>query len=164
MSFSLTTSRRAALAVFAAAVLGLGGGVAASAAPTAAAVAGPAVPQAAEAAGLQASPGELWKRTELYFGTTKPDGAELTDAEFTAFTDKVVTPRFPDGFTELTGRGQWRGAAGVISREKSKVIIVVYPFSDRDANREIEEIRTAYKKAFSQESVLRADSAEKVSF
>ncbi|WP_409489734.1 DUF3574 domain-containing protein [Amycolatopsis sp. cmx-11-12] len=160
MSFSLTTSRRTALAVFAAAVLGLGGGVAASAVPTASA----APAQAGETAGLQASPGELWKRTELYFGTTKPGGGELTDAEFTAFSDEVVTPRFPDGFTELTGRGQWRGAAGVISREKSKMIIVVYPFSDRDANREIEEIRTAYKKTFSQESVLRTDSVEKVSF
>ncbi|MEV6909882.1 DUF3574 domain-containing protein [Amycolatopsis sp. NPDC051071] len=156
MSFSLTTSRRTLLAVFAAAALGLGGGVAASAAPASAPVSG--------AVDTQASPGDLWKRTELYFGTTKPGGGELTDAEFTAFTDKVVTPRFPDGFTELTGRGQWRGSAGVISREKSKVIIVVYPFSDHDANREIEEIRTAYKKAFSQESVLRTDSVEKVSF
>ncbi|WP_410604474.1 DUF3574 domain-containing protein [Amycolatopsis sp. lyj-90] len=160
MSFSLTTSRRTALAVFAAAALGLGGGVAASAVPTASA----APVQAADVAGLQASPGDLWKRTELYFGTTKPGGGELTDAEFTAFTDKVVTPRFPDGFTELTGRGQWRGSDGKISREKSKVIVVVYPFSDRDANREIEEIRTDYKKAFSQESVLRTDSVEKVSF
>ncbi|MFC3450006.1 DUF3574 domain-containing protein [Amycolatopsis speibonae] len=162
MSLSPTTSRRTALAVFAAAALGLGGGVAASAVPSASAA--PAASQAAETAGLQASPGELWKRTELYFGTTKPGGGELTDAEFTAFTDKVVTPRFPDGFTELTGRGQWRGSDGKISREKSKVIVVVYPFSDRDANREIEEIRTDYKKAFSQESVLRTDSVEKVSF
>ncbi|WP_410656530.1 DUF3574 domain-containing protein [Amycolatopsis sp. lyj-112] len=157
MSFSLTASRRTVLAVFAAAALGLGGGVAASAAPAVS-------PAPAVETGLQASPGELWKRTELYFGTTKPGGGELTDAEFTAFTDKVVTPRFPDGFTELTGRGQWRGADGVISREKSKVIVVVCPFGDRDANREIEEIRTAYKKEFSQESVLRTDSVEKVSF
>lgn len=150
MSF---TSRRTALAVFVAAALGLGGGVAASAAPS-----------TPEAVAFQASPGEVWKRTELYFGTTKPGGGELTDAEFATFTDKVVTPRFPDGFTELTGRGQWRGSDGVISREKSKVIVVVYPFSDRDANREIEEIRTGYKKAFAQESVLRTDSVEKVSF
>ncbi|WP_340684711.1 DUF3574 domain-containing protein [Amycolatopsis coloradensis] len=156
MSF---TSRRTALAVFAAAALGLGGGVAASAVPTAS-----AAPSTPEAVAFQASPGELWKRTELYFGTTKPGGGELTDAEFAAFTDKVVTPRFPDGFTELTGRGQWRGSDGVISREKSKVIVVVYPFGDRDANREIEEIRTDYKKAFAQESVLRTDSVEKVSF
>ncbi|OKJ93987.1 DUF3574 domain-containing protein [Amycolatopsis sp. CB00013] len=156
MSF---TSRRTALAVFAAAALGLGGGVAASAVPAAS-----AAPSAPETVALQASPGELWKRTELYFGTTKPGGGELTDAEFAAFTDKAVTPRFPDGFTELTGRGQWRGSDGVISRERSKVIVVVYPFTDRDANREIEEIRTDYKKAFAQESVLRTDSVEKVSF
>ncbi|WP_414943054.1 DUF3574 domain-containing protein [Amycolatopsis sp. cmx-11-32] len=34
----------------------------------------------------------------------RPGGGELTD--------EVVTPRFPDGFTELTGRGQWRGSDG----------------------------------------------------
>ncbi|ANN20716.1 hypothetical protein SD37_37425 [Amycolatopsis orientalis] len=152
MSSSLTVSRRTVVALFAAAVLGLGGGVAASAAPVESAV------------DTQAAPGEPWKRTELYFGATKPGGGEVSDAEFAAFSDKVVTPAFPDGFTELAGRGQWRGSDGVITREKSRVIIVVYPFSDRDANREIEEIRSAYKKAFSQESVLRTDSVEKVSF
>ncbi len=148
----MSVSRRTVVAVFAAAAVGLGGGVAASAAPS----------EKAAAVDTQASPGEVWKRTELYFGATKP-GGEVSDAEFTAFSDKVITPAFPDGFTELTGRGQWRGSDGVISREKSKVI-VVYPFSDRDANREIEEIRTEYKKQFQQESVLRTDSVEKVSF
>jgi hypothetical protein len=156
MSSSLTLSRRTVVAVFAAAVLGLGGGVAASAAPVSSAV--------DTAVGTQASPGEPWKRTELYFGASKPGGGEVSDAEFTAFSDKVITPAFPDGFTELTGRGQWRGSDGVITREKSRVIVVVYPFGDRDANREIEEIRTAYKTAFAQESVLRADSVERVSF
>lgn len=149
----MSVSRRSVVAVFAAAALGLGGGVAASAAPS----------EKAAAVDTQAAPGEVWKRTELYFGTTKP-GGEVSDAEFTAFSDKVITPAFPDGFTELTGRGQWRGSDGVITREKSKVIVVLYPLSDRDANREIEEIRAEYKKQFQQESVLRTDSVEKVSF
>jgi hypothetical protein len=149
----MSVSRRSVVAVFAAAALGLGGGVAASAAPS----------ENTAAVDTQASPGEVWKRTELYFGTTQP-GGEVSDTEFTVFSDKVITPAFPDGFTELTGRGQWRGSDGVITREKSKVIVVVYPFSDRDANREIEEIRAEYKKQFQQESVLRTDSVEKVSF
>lgn len=150
----MSVSRRSVVAVFAAAALGLGGGVAASAAPS----------ESPVAVDTQAAPGEVWKRTELYFGTTKPGGGEVSDTEFTVFSDKVITPAFPDGFTELTGRGQWRGSDGVITREKSKVIVVVYPFSDRDANREIEEIRAEYKKQFQQESVLRTDSVEKVSF
>src|SRR5262245_54518677 len=35
-------------------------------------------------------------RTELYFGTAKPEGA-VTEAEFREFVDQFVTPRFPDG-------------------------------------------------------------------
>ncbi|WP_244180453.1 DUF3574 domain-containing protein [Amycolatopsis pretoriensis] len=38
------------------------------------------------------------------------------------------------------------------------------PFGDRDAEREIEGLRAGYEKQFQQESVLRSDSVEKVSF
>nr|WP_285482850.1 DUF3574 domain-containing protein [Amycolatopsis sp. NBRC 101858] len=140
-------------AVAAAAVLGLGGGVAAASAADA-----PASPQ------VQPSPGELWKRTELFFGTGKPDGTEVTDKEFAAFSDREITPAFPDGFTRLDGSGQWRGGSGVIVREHTHVVVLLYPFADRDAEREIEGLRADYEKQFQQESVLRSDSVEKVSF
>ncbi len=149
----MSVSRRMVAAVAAAAVLGLGGGVAASAAPS-----------SAEVSAAQASPGEIWKGTELFFGTGKPDGGEVTDKEFAAFSDQEITPAFPDGFTRLDGNGQWRGGSGSIVREHSHVIIVLYPFGDQAANGRIETIRTGYKKKFRQESVLRTDSVEKVSF
>ena len=148
----MSLSRRTVAAVAAAAVLGLGGGVAASAAPSTAA---PAPAQ---------SPGEIWKRTELFFGTGKPDGTEVTDKEFAAFSDREITPAFPDGFTRLDGSGQWRGGSGAIVREHTHVIVLLYPFADRDAEREIEGLRADYEKQFQQESVLRSDSVEKVSF
>jgi hypothetical protein len=141
-------------AVAAAAVLGLGGGAAASSAS--------ASPGTATAA--QTSPGEIWKRTELFFGTGKPDGTEVTDKEFAAFSDQEITPAFPGGFTRLDGSGQWRGGSGAIVREHTHVIVLLYPFADHAAEREIEEIRTDYRKQFQQESVLRSDSVEKVSF
>jgi hypothetical protein len=75
----------------------------------------------------------------------------------------VVTPRFPDGLTELVGKGQWNGSTGPIE-EESHVLVLLYPLDDRGANKEIEEIRRAYKKAFQQESVLRSDSLDRVSF
>ncbi|WP_084742723.1 DUF3574 domain-containing protein [Amycolatopsis australiensis] len=149
----MAISRRTVVAAAAAAVLGLGGGVAASAASTPS----PATPAVQ-------SPGELWKRTELFFGTGKPDGTEVTDPEFAAFAEREITPAFPDGFTRLDGTGQWRGGTGAIVREHTHVIVLLYPFTDRDAEREIEGLRADYKKQFRQESVLRSDSVEKVSF
>ena len=105
-------------------------------------------------------------RTELFFGTAKPDGV-VTDEEFFAFLDAVITPRFPDGLTLLKGDGQFRGEDGVIVKEDSFVLILLYPLEDfRVSNRRIDVIRERYKDAFQQESVLRVDDpfAVRVSF
>jgi hypothetical protein len=106
-------------------------------------------------------------RTELFFGTSKPDGSAVTDAEFMRFLDEVITPRFPDGLTLLSGHGQFRNSAGVIVEEKSFLLILLYPLEDfRAGSRRIERIRTLYKARFQQESVLRADDpfASRISF
>ena len=108
--------------------------------------------------------GELWNRTELYFGSEKPDGSDVTDRQFRAFVDEYVTPRFPDGLTLLTGFGQFRNSSNVIVKERSRVLILLYPRNDRDAHHEIEEIRAIYKEQFQQESVLRVDDVARVSF
>ena len=106
-----------------------------------------------------ASPGESWRRTELFFGGNRPDGSVITPADFENFLDKEVTPAFPDGLTWLPAHGQWMGG-----KENSYELILLYPFTNRKANKDIEEIRTDYKQQFQQESVLRTDSVEKVSF
>jgi len=114
-------------------------------------------------AGSQRLAGEVYNRTELYFGSERP-GPDVTRRQFDRFLDREVTPRFPDGLTLLTGYGQFRGSNGRIVQERSFVLILLYPPSNRRANREIQEIRTEYKRAFDQESVLRVDSRERVSF
>jgi hypothetical protein len=115
-------------------------------------------------ASSQSPVGELWRRTELYFGSEKPDGEAVTEAEFEQFIDDEVTPRFPDGLTLLTGYGQFRNSAGVIIEERSMMLILLYPIQMSDASKKIEEIRKAYKDAYDQESVLRVDGVGRVSF
>lgn len=106
---------------------------------------------------------EKYVRTELYFGLTKPDGSTLTDVEWSEFVDEIITPRFPDGFTVVDGKGQWRNKEGKIAKENSKMFIVVYPRKTRgDAGKKIEEIRSAYKKRFDQESVMRVDITKSI--
>jgi hypothetical protein len=107
---------------------------------------------------------ELWAHSELYFGTNKPNGEPVTKAEFTSFVDNEVTPRFPDGLTVLTAYGQFRTSAGVLVRERSYVLILLYPPQMGDANRRIQAMREMYKDRFSQESVLRVDTLSLVSF
>lgn len=105
----------------------------------------------------------VWMRTELYFGTSRPRG-QITDAEFRQFVDGEITPRFPAGLTLLTGYGQFRGADGVIVKERSKVLILLYPVQTPESQQHIHYIREEYKRRFQQESVLRVDSLATVSF
>lgn len=110
---------------------------------------------------------EKFWRTELYFGMNKPDDSEVSAAEWSDFLENEVTPRFPDGFTVLESFGQYKDNRGKIIKEKSRVVILLYTKKDkRKNNTKIEEIRTAYKKFFQQESVLRMDFRQslKVSF
>jgi hypothetical protein len=106
---------------------------------------------------------EKFIRTELYFGRNKPTGGTVSDADWQAFVDEFVTPRFPDGLTVLDADGQWKGKDGSVAREQSKVIVLLYPRKLRKAmNSKIEEIRREYKKRFAQESVMRIDITKSV--
>lgn len=107
--------------------------------------------------------GEKFARTELFFGLSKPNGSTVTEAELDGFIDREVTPRFPDGLTLLTGSGQFKAATGVVIKERSKLLILLYPFSSKNYTA-IEQIRKAYITAFQQQSVLRVDELSCISF
>jgi Protein of unknown function (DUF3574) len=97
-------------------------------------------------------------RTELFFGTMRPNGI-VTAEEFRQFVDAEVTPRFPDGLTLLKGDGRFRLKDHSIIREESFVLVLLYPHESRDTHSEgIQCIRDRYKELFEQESVLRVDA------
>jgi Protein of unknown function (DUF3574) len=103
-------------------------------------------------------PATLFIRTELFFGSLKPDGSLVSEEAFLTFLDAEITPRFPNGLTLLTGLGQFLNAQGVIIQEPSQLLILLYPVGERrDSSEKIEQIRGRYKRMFDQESVLRAD-------
>lgn len=104
--------------------------------------------------------------THLLFGTARPDGRPaVSDKEFQAFVDQVVTPRFPAGLTITQASGQYRDRHGVIERERSYEIYLLYPSGDAaSAGARIEEIRALYTARFHQESVARVDETAQVEF
>jgi len=107
--------------------------------------------------------GEKFYRTELYFGRSKPDGGMVSDSDWEKFLADEVTPRFPDGFTILKGIGQYREKSGKIISEPSQVLVFLYAKeAKKESRRKIDEIRAAYVKQFSQESVLRMDLGQTV--
>jgi hypothetical protein len=100
---------------------------------------------------------ERFTRTELYFGSARPDGSTVTDEDFGSFLDEEITPRFPGGLTLLVGSGQFKHGAGIV-RERSFVLILLQPRPTPSSSANIEAIRQAYKTRFAQDSVLRVDS------
>jgi hypothetical protein len=104
---------------------------------------------------------ERFRRTELFFGTDRADGPDVTEEEWQQFLNEEITRRFPDGLTVLTGYGQFLTSKGQIIRETSKLVILLYPESERkDKSSQIEQIRERYKELFQQESVLRVDNSK----
>lgn len=114
--------------------------------------------------GLTCRPGAApLARLELLFGMGKKEGGEVSDAEWRAFLDTEVSPRFPDGLMVLTGDGQWRSSVSGRAKEKSRIVEIWYRPS-ADSEPKIEAIRSAYKGRYGQESVMRVDGVSCVSF
>jgi hypothetical protein len=89
-----------------------------------------------------------WVVADLLFGRER-----VSEASWSRFLAAEVTPRFPDGFTVLDARGQWRDPSGPrISRERSKVLIIALP-PGPDNDSRLQEIIEAYKTRFKQKSV-----------
>jgi hypothetical protein len=90
---------------------------------------------------------------ELFFGRNVPARAPVSEEEWQRFLDDEVTPRFPDGFSVANLLGQYRNRSGMIVRESSKELLIVLAGSLADRTK-LNAIRDAYKRRFSQESVL----------
>jgi len=95
---------------------------------------------------------------ELFFGR----GA-VSDAEWQGFLDAEVTPRFPDGLSAWDVQGQWTAPDGRLSREPSKVVLLVLgPKPGQQAR--ITALIEAYKAQFHQQSVLRVEHRDCAAF
>ncbi len=91
-------------------------------------------------------------RTTLYFGLARPKGA-VSELEWQIFLRDQVTTRFPEGLTVWEAEGQWRGPNGVVSHERSKVLLLIH--ADTPAARAaVQEVIGRYRRAFQQQSVL----------
>lgn len=94
--------------------------------------------------------------TLVFFGMATADGGVVSEAEWNGFVAEVLTPRFPDGLTVLSGAGQYQpSGGGPLVREQAKIVLLVHDGSVA-AHRRIEEAAAEYRQRFGQEAVLRA--------
>jgi hypothetical protein len=103
----------------------------------------------AQPAALQCNANQkAWVVADLLFGRE-----HVSEAGWSRFLATEVTPRFPDGFTVLDARGQWRAPGSArIAKERSKVVIIAMPpGAGNDAR--LQAVIDAYKRKFRQQSV-----------
>lgn len=91
---------------------------------------------------------------ELLFGRNIGGRHGVTEARWQRFVAREITPRFPDGYAMLDGRGHWRDPKGQgVVREHSKMVMLVT--ADDEATRDhVAAIVAAYKHRFRQKSVM----------
>lgn len=100
---------------------------------------------------------------QLFFGRSMGGMGEVSDADWRAFVDAEVSPRFPDGLTISDVYGQWKSPAGDFVREDSKALFIVLAGRPGERAR-LELIRDAYKRRFHQQSVLLVEQRACVAF
>jgi hypothetical protein len=94
---------------------------------------------------------------DLYFGLATKD-RQIGDAEWAAFLNQEVTPRFPDGLSVIDVAGQYRNPSGIIARERSKLLVVIVLDAPGHLPK-VQAIVDAYKRQFNQLSVLHVERA-----
>jgi hypothetical protein len=86
---------------------------------------------------------------DLFYGA-------VSDADWASYLAEEVTPRFPEGLTVLDAAGQWRDPSGVISRERSKLLILIV-FDAPGHLPKVQAMIDAYLKRFHQQAVLHTE-------
>jgi len=85
----------------------------------------------------------------MVFGRNVSSELGVSEAQFRAFVDQEVGPRFPNGLTILDAEGRW----GPDVREPSKLVLILLP-GRSDDHAQIGAIARAYEQRFRQEAVL----------
>ncbi len=90
---------------------------------------------------------------ELLFGRDIGHRVGVSEAAWSRFVTREMTPRFPDGLTITDAIGQWRDRdSGTLVHEPSKRVEIVLPGNVDDGAR-LDAVVSAYKRRFRQHSV-----------
>ena len=94
-------------------------------------------------------------RTELFYGGGLREGRGDYETMWEEYLNNVVTPRFPEGLTQIEASGQWRVREGRKPRRTpTRILILVHRDSPENFG-QLEEIRRIWKEMSGHRSVLR---------
>jgi len=106
---------------------------------------------------------EPWDRIELFFGREIPGGGTVSEEDWQAYVQEVLSPAFPDGLTVLEGQGRWLSPTGEHFVENS-FVVYIYLLAESTENRRVDDVTAVYKQRFKQETVLYTHSGACLAF
>jgi hypothetical protein len=92
----------------------------------------------------------------LFLGMARPGGS-VSRYEFNQFVEAEVAPRWKEGFTIVEANGVWLSEQRHITEHEPSRVLIRFHDGSAAASADIEAIRDAYIKAFTQDAVLRTD-------
>ncbi|WP_240432946.1 DUF3574 domain-containing protein [Taibaiella koreensis] len=105
-----------------------------------------------------------YQRSDLYFGRDIPGGGQVSEQEWKAFSDSVISHYFPEGYTEWEAKGRWKDTkTGETITEPTKVV-TFFGKAGKQRSNAIDSIAQQYLRRFRQQSVLRSDMRSGVHF
>ena len=97
-------------------------------------------------------------RTDLYFGLSIPGGGQVSPEQWQRFSDSIVSPRFPGGYTEGNVSGKWRDTESHLTiTERTKVLTFIGKKS-KTRQMNLDSLIQIYKREYQQQAVLRTDA------
>ncbi|MCF3112079.1 DUF3574 domain-containing protein [Niabella sp. CC-SYL272] len=98
------------------------------------------------------------QQTDLYFGRNIPGGGQVTEQQWKAFSDSIITPAFPEGYTESDAQGKWMDTESreTIAEDTKRITVIGKRSAKR--NGQLNQITQAYIRRFHQQAVLRVDT------
>jgi hypothetical protein len=107
----------------------------------------------AAAADACSAPQRAMQQIELMFGRNIGGQLGVTEAAWSRFLAREVTPRFPDGLSVVDAASQWRDKTrGTLVREPAKLVTILTG-DETAARAKIASIVAAYRQQFRQQSV-----------
>ncbi|BAV06112.1 DUF3574 domain-containing protein [Filimonas lacunae] len=104
------------------------------------------------------------QRTDLFLGRDIPGGGHVSDKDWKNFADSVITPRFPDGYTEWAAQGKWMDTQTHQTIAEDTKVVTFIGKRGKAHRAVVDTVVRAYMQRFQQQAVLQLCSKPGVQF
>jgi hypothetical protein len=101
-------------------------------------------------------------RTDLYFGMSIPGGGNVSPEQWQRFSDSIVSPLFPEGYTEGNVAGKWRDTESHLTITEQTKVLTFIGKKSKIRQKNLDTLIHIYKLKYQQQAVLRTDAKVRI--